>query len=200
MKKFAVNVVILPPESVMDFAIEINKTLCKKNPSNIVLNKVNYLPHISMAMGCLREDKLDEANKILESIATNHRLQELHASHINTVKTTSGNTIATLDFEISPELAALHESIVSAFKPLLTQDAKEEDLNDLPPINPSSLEWINNFIPDACFNNFWPHITIGFGEPPSDFRPFTFRASRLAMCHLGNHCTCRSILKEALLD
>ena len=183
----------------MDFVIELNKTLCEKNPLNIVLNKINYLPHVSMAMGCLREDRLDEANKILQSIATQHQLPELHASHINTVKTTSGNTIVTLDFELSPGLATLHESIVNAFKPLLTQDATEADLNDSPPINASSLEWINNFIPSSCFHNFWPHITLGFGEPPDSFQPFTFRASRLAICHLGNHCTCRRILKEALL-
>jgi len=198
MKRFAVNVVILPPETVMDFVIGLNKTLCERNPSNIVLNKVNFLPHVSMAMGCIREDRLDEANKLLQSIATQHHLPELHASHIKTVKTTS-DTIVTLDFEVSSGLATLHESIVNAFKPLLTQDATEEDLYDIPPIKPSSLEWINTYIPSACFDNFWPHITVGFGEPPSDFRPFTFSASRLAICHLGNNCTCRSILKEVSL-
>lgn len=199
MKRFAVDVVILPPDSIMDRAIEWNRMMRKTQRENIVLDKTLCLPHISLAMGCLREEQLKDANALLQSIALQHRELELHVPNIKTVKTASGDNVISFDIDLSPELARLHESIVNAFTPFLTQNATEADLYDLRPINPSSLDWINRFIPQYCFDHFWPHITLGFGEPAIDFMPYSFQASRLAICHLGNHCTCRKILAEGLL-
>ena len=59
MKKIAVNVVILPPDPVMDLALEWNQLLRETRPANIALGKLQYLPHISIVMGCLRIDQLD---------------------------------------------------------------------------------------------------------------------------------------------
>ncbi len=199
MKKFAINVVILPPDQVMDLALEWNQMLCKARPANIALGKSQYLPHISMVMGCIREEQLDQANALLQSIAAKHSALNLQVPNIRTVSGASGNSVITLDINLTRELAALHESIVDAFRPLLTQDADESAINDIPPISSDAIFWINHYIPDQCFDQFWPHITLGFGDPPPNFRPISFQGSRLAICHLGNHCTCRTILAEAIL-
>lgn len=199
MKRFAVGVVILPPDPVMDLALEWNQLLCKTHPTNIVLDKIHYLPHITMAMGCLPEDQLEHANALLKSITSKHQPLELKAPYFKTVDTSSGDTVVTLDIYPSPELAELHESIVTAFSPLFSQDVTEVDIYDPPPIDPSAIDWINRYIPHYCFQDFWPHITLGFGEAPADFKPYSFTASRMAICHLGNHCTCRNILGEAFL-
>lgn len=199
MKRFAVDVVILPPDPVMDLALEWNQLLCNTHPTNIVLDKLHYLPHITMAMGCLPADQLEHANALLQSIASRHHVLELQVPHLKTVDTSSGDTIVTFDIDLSTELAALHESIVTAFSPLLSRDVTEADIYDPPPIEPSALDWINHYIPHYCFQHFWPHITLGFGEAPANFKAYSFKASRLAICHLGNHCTCRSILGEAFL-
>lgn len=199
MKRFAIDVVILPPDPVMDLVLGWNHVLCKAHPKNIVLDRTHYLPHISMTMGCLAGDQLEHANTILQSFATQHHALELYVPHIKIVPTASGDRVITLDIDLSRELAGLHESIVTAFSPLLTQDTTEADMFDLPPIELSSLDWINRYIPHYSFDHFWPHITLGFGGPPGNFAPFSFKASRLAICHLGNHCTCRTILKEVSL-
>lgn len=200
MKRFAIDVAILPPDPVMDLALEWNRVLCKTRPANIVLDKMHYLPHISLAMGCLPAEQLEHANAILQSIATQHHALELRVPHIKTVDTSSGDSVVTFDIDLSLDLAGLHESIVTAFRPLLTEDVTEADIYDLPPIDTSSLDWINHYIPHYCFQHFWPHITLGFGTPPGNFHPYSFQASRLAICHLGNHCTCRSILGEVFLE
>jgi hypothetical protein len=199
MKRFAIDIVLLPPDPVLDRVLEWNSMLCKTRPATIALDKKHYLPHISIVMGCLSEDRLEQANTILQSIAIQHNLLELQAPYISTVDTASGNSVVSLDIDLSPELVRVHETIVRAFRPLLTQDTIEADMHDPPPIDSSSLNWINHFIPNYCFQHYWPHITLGFGEPPGHFQPFTFQASRLAICHLGNHCTCRKILAEVLL-
>ena len=200
MKKIAINVVILPPDPVMDLALEWNRMLCKSQQTNIALGKLQYLPHISIVMGCIRADQLEHANAILESIATQHRALDLKVHNIRTVSTESGNKVITFDILLTQELAVLHESIVDAFRPLLTQDADDDAINDSPPISPGAVDWINHYIPDQCFDHFWPHITLGFGDPPDTFHPISFLASRLAICHLGNHCTCRTILAETFLQ
>ncbi len=200
MTRFAIDIVILPPEPVMELALEWNRVLCTARPENIVLDKLQYLPHISMAMGCLRAEQLEQAYEILRSLASQHHAMELRVPHVKTFDTASGDSVITFDINITPELSALHESIVTALGPMLTHDAVEADMHDLPPIETSSLDWINDYIPNYCFQNFWPHITVGFGAPPGNLEPFSFYASRLAICHLGNHCTCRRILGEVDLS
>lgn len=199
MKKIAINVVLLPPDPVMDMVLEWNQILCKTRPANIALGKLQYLPHISMVMGCIRENQLAQASALLQSIATQHIAPALEVPNIRAVNTPSGNSVITLDINPTRELATLHESIVNIFQPLLTQDADEAAMNDVPPISADAIAWINHYIPDQCFDHFWPHITLGFGDPPPAFQPISFRGSRLAICHLGNYCTCRTILAEAIL-
>jgi hypothetical protein len=199
MKKIAINVVILPPDPVRDLALEWNHMLCKAQPTNIALGKFQYLPHISLVMGCILAEQLDHANRVLQSIATRHRALELQVPNIRPFSTASGNKVITFDIMLSPQLAALHETIVNEFRPLLTQDADDDAINDSPPISSDALEWINHYIPDQCFDRFWPHITVGFGDPPVTFQPISFQGSRLAICHLGNYCTCRTILSETAL-
>jgi len=42
-----------------------------------------------------------------------------------------------------------------------------------------------------------PHISVGYGEITGLPSPIEFRATQLALCHLGNHCTCRKVLASA---
>lgn len=200
MKRFAIDVVILPPDPVMDVAIQWNQKLCEAQPGNIVLDRTYRLPHISMAMGCLRADQLEHAYLILQTISGQHHGVELFVPRIKTLRSATGSNVISFDIDVSPELAALHESIVNAFGTLLTQDAVAADVNDIAPIDSAAIDWINRYIPNYCYDNFWPHITLGFGESPNDFQPYSFQASRLAVCHLGNYCTCTKILCETLLN
>jgi hypothetical protein len=59
----------------------------------------------------------------------------------------------------------------------------------------TTLDWIRTYPRKAGYERFDPHITIGYGQGPSDLSlPIPFTASQLALCHLGNHCTCRKVL------
>lgn len=199
MKRFAIDVVLLPPDPVMDLALELNRKLCQGRPDNIALGRSRRIPHISMLMGCIRNDQLSEAAVLLKSVAAKYYAPDVNVEAIRTFDTPSGNRVVTLDIQVTPDLTALHESIVSAFRPLVSQDTDEAAIDDIPPISRDAIDWINNFIPDQCFKNFWPHITLGFGDAPFDFKPINFRGVRLAICHLGNYCTCSAILSETEL-
>jgi hypothetical protein len=199
MNRLAIDIIILPPEPILDKVIAWNQALCRQRPENIVQNKVDTLPHVSLAMGCLRADLLTQAREVLHTLAQRHSALHLEVPCLKLVSTASGDSIVTLDIKQTPALKWLHQDLVDSFQSLLTSDATEKDLFDSPPIEQSSVEWINQYIPKQSFEHFWPHITAGFGSPPDDFQPFSFRGERLAMCHLGNYCTCRKILHEVRL-
>lgn len=198
MKKLAIDIVILPPDNVTEVAINYNKLLRGNTEENIVLGKTRYLPHISLLMGCLATDQLEEITSILHAVVKEHNILKLAISGIQT-DNAGTHGVVSLEIERTQELQSLHESIANSCRPFLSQDAEEADMADPPPIKKSSLEWINRFIPHACFENFWPHITLGLGEYAGTFEPFDFPASRVAICHLGNHCTCAEVLGEVSL-
>ena len=182
----------------MDIAISLNRRACDE--SYIFLDKEKCFPHVSLLMGCLRLDQIKQAEIMLKSITSQHKIMTLSFKHMRTVKTSVGDII-TMDIDPYNNLQLLHESLVKVFAPLLTQDTTEDDVFGNSPAV-STLSWINSFIPNSCFGNFWPHITIGYAKEDTDpekIEPFTFTASRLAICHLGNYCTCQKILTETRL-
>ena len=59
----------------------------------------------------------------------------------------------------------------------------------------STLEWVRNYPQKAGYESFSPHITLGYGQVQPAFPfPAVFTVARLALCHLGNHATCRKLL------
>jgi hypothetical protein len=197
MSRYAIDVVILPPEPVMDLAIEWNKQLSIAHKQSIVLNKKDMLPHISLLMGCITVPSLEKAAAILDQVTHSQISISLYIPGLQF--TTNSHPVAALDIALSEELADFQRALIDAYRPLITQDAHEEDLFDGPPVSTSVLEWINRFIPEQCYERLWPHITLGHGRLIGKQEPLTFTATRIAICHLGDHCTCRQILAEAPL-
>ncbi|MEP6738659.1 MAG: hypothetical protein ABJA70_24255, partial [Chryseolinea sp.] len=75
--RLAIDIVILPPEPVMDLAIEWNKYLAKKHLQPILLGKTVSLPHISLLMGCLTENQIPSAHAVLTDIANGTKSLDL---------------------------------------------------------------------------------------------------------------------------
>ena len=195
--RHAVDIVLLTPDPISDKAIDFNRLLQATNPGGIILGTFRNLPHISLLMGCLSDDHINKATSRLNALSE-HKSVGIVVKAIHTGMSGT-NSVVSFDIERSEELVALHKLIVTQFFSILTQDAEEENVNDPPPIATSTLNWINRFIPHACFDKFWPHITLGFGTYSGSFVPFQFPASRLAICYLGNHCTCTEIIHEVSL-
>ena len=80
MTRIAIDVVLLPSGTMMNRAIEINKELLKKNENKIVLHKEKCLPHISLCMGCINEDKIPEIKNILDKISTEFSISCFNSS------------------------------------------------------------------------------------------------------------------------
>ena len=194
MTNKAVDVVLLPEEVMMDKAIEANAELLEKSARKIVLNKENCLPHISLAMGCIDEGSIAAIQKILEKIAEENPLGDLNVIGIITSTNAGGEKVSVFELEKTKELQSLHEKLMNKLAGYLSNDVTADMIYPSGEVSQSTLLWIKNYREKSSFVNFRSHITIGYGQISGLSFPIKFTAAALALCHLGNHCTCRDVL------
>lgn len=197
MAKIAVDVVLLPSEEVAERAIRANRELLKQCPDRIVLDKENCLPHISLAMGCIDESDIAGIEAILRTIAEQHSLGLLHSLGIHVGTNSAGEKVSVVPLETTEPLKSLHEEVMRTLSAYFSYDVTADMVLSPPQACESTLLWIRDYHENSSFEKFFPHITIGYGQIEDFAFPGEFTASRLALCHLGNHCTCRKILASA---
>jgi len=192
MARKAVDVVLLPEETIADKAIKANAKLVENCGSEIVLNKEDCLPHISLAMGCVDEKDIAYIEKILQSIAKENLLGDLTVFGIQTTGVGS-KAVSVFEIEKTRELQLLHETVTERLVPYFSYDITADMIADVE-VEQRTLQWISSFREKSSYENFSPHITIGYGKIENPAFSMDFTALKLALCHLGNHCTCREIL------
>ena len=84
MTGMAVDVVLLPGAEMAEQAIALNRSLVEKHGSDIVLDQVHCLPHVSLAMGCIQSDALQAIASDLQSAVREHPVKQLYVKHLNT--------------------------------------------------------------------------------------------------------------------
>jgi hypothetical protein len=199
MSKIAVDVVLLPSKELMDKAIEANTRLLQQHADRIILDKKNCLPHISLAMGCMDKQDIPDIEKILQKIACQYNPGPLNIAGISIGMNSLDEKVSAFEVEKTERLLSLHKEVMRKTAPYFSYDVTSEMVLSPPTAGESTLLWIKNYAEKSAFENFFPHITIGYGQ--LDEFPFTaeFNASKLALCHLGNDCTCKKVLAAAVL-
>lgn len=195
----AVDVVLLPDDDLTCKAIKANAELVGKFGRKIVLDKESCLPHISLAMGYIDEKDIFVIGNILESIAKEHPLGDLIIVGVKSSENAAGEKVSVLEVEKTEELQLLHQVVMEKMKPYLSYNVTADMIYGDEEVAETTLRWIENYREKSSFDKFSPHITIGYGELSSFPLPMNFTASRLALCHLGNYCTCREALTSVEL-
>ena len=198
MSRKAVDVVLLPGEAMADKAIEANAELVKKFGGKIVLNKEDCQPHISLAMGCVYEKDIGDIGKILKAIAKRSCLGDLRVIGAAVTVNSAGEKVSAFEVEKTEELQRLHQEIMEKLEPYLSYEVRADMMADAI-VDESALAWVREYRAKSSFANFSPHITIGYGQMGELPLPMEFGVSKVALCHLGNHCTCRKVLASAEL-
>ena len=87
--------------------------------------------------------------------------------------------------------------VIGHLSPLFSYDDVTKEMFYSPPtVNAVPQWWVKDFVRTKILENYHPHITLGMGVLLGLNLPISFIASRLALCHLGTHCTCKKILTE----
>jgi len=194
MSKKAVDVVLLPDEMMAEKVIEANAKLVEKFGAEIVLDKERCLPHISLAMGCIEDSDTGEIEIILRTIAQDFPPGPLKTAGLALSTNAKGRKVSVLVVAREKKLQSFHEEVMVKVEPYFKSDVSDDMIYPSGPIAESTLLWIKNYRTRSCFEKFLPHITLGYGELENLSFPEQFTASKLALCHLGNHCTCRDVL------
>ena len=201
MVKIAIDVVLLPSIEMMELAIEINKELLKNNEHKIILNKEKCLPHISLCMGCIEEDKIPEINNLLDEISKNFLQFNLEAVKLKADIIPTGKKVSGLHIKNQDNLQKLHENIMKKLWNYLSYDVEISMLFNPHEVEEVTFYWIKNYA-KKYYNpsSFHPHITTGFGETNKFQLPIKFTASKIALCQLGNYCTCKKVISSFNLN
>ncbi|HUU16278.1 MAG TPA: hypothetical protein VMW72_03935 [Sedimentisphaerales bacterium] len=199
MAEIAVDVVLLPSKEMADKAIEANKELLKQCADKIVLDKESCLPHISLAMGCINKRDITDIEAVLQTITKQSSIGRLSVIGIHSGTNSAGEKVSVFQVEKTEALQSLHEEVMRGLAGYFSYDVTADMLFSTTRVSESTLAWIKNYPEKSSFEKFFPHITIGYGEINDYSFPIEFAVSKLALCHLGNHCTCRKILASAEL-
>jgi 2'-5' RNA ligase len=199
MAKIAVDAVLLPSEEMTQRTIEANMVLLKQYDDKIILDEKNCLPHISLAMGCINERDIVDIGKILHTIAEKYTLGKLSIIGINITTNTNGENVSSFQINRTKILQSLHEEVMRNLATYFKYDVTADMVLSPLKASESTLQWIKNYPKKSSFENFFPHITIGYGQISDLSFPIEFSVTKLALCHMGNHCTCRKILASAEL-
>jgi len=199
MTQIAIDVALLPEARIARLAIEVNRKLVGGG-KGIVLDESACLPHISLAMGCMERCQTDSIGKTLTAVVRDCVLDELTITGIVTVLNAAGEPNSLFAVAKTRALQTLHERIMMAMEPYMSREVTADMIwgDDEPA--PSTPAWVRDYREKAAFAAFFPHITIGYGTvaEPMTF-PIRFVARQIALCHLGNHCTCREVLASAAM-
>lgn len=191
----ALDVVLLPPADIMEKAIGMNAALREAGNLDISLDGEKCLPHITLAMGCAKEGDLPRLVGILSGIAASFSPVKLE-----TVPSAGGR--AWIKLAKARDIELLHEIVMIRLSPFfsyrVTPDmmygASDQEIHDL------TIDYIRRFPISSSFENFTPHITVGTGDMELKVGPSSFLCDELALCHLGDFCTCRKVLSSHKLS
>lgn len=197
--KIAFDIVLLPPEELMELVIEANRRL-EDPKGGIELNKQDCLPHISLAMGCADTGRLAAVRRVLAAVAEKTAAISLNIIGVAMMTNAGGGVVSSYVVARSEPIQELHEEILTGLEPFMGGGVSADMFAGPGLIADGSIDWVRDYVRQAAFKNFMPHITIGFGAAGALKAPIAFTASRLALCQLGNHCTCRKVLAEMRLE
>lgn len=192
--KIAVSVVLLPPVGITELAIEINRTFPKTAASDYVLNAKTCVPHIGLLMGLIARHQLQATTQRLTSLCESFSRLRLTITGERSASQ-SDDKLAMLLVERTSELRKLHEAVVDEMGSIFTYADVHRDMFCSPPaVNDVSVSWMKNFAQTSVREKYKPHLSLGIGDTKSLSAPIQFTAAALALCHLGNYCTCRDVL------
>ncbi|HBU07244.1 MAG TPA: hypothetical protein DEB09_04130 [Candidatus Magasanikbacteria bacterium] len=189
MSKIAIDIVLLPPDDIMDICIDINPKL----------NHLDRLPHISILMGVLDDTNIEDVEQTISKI--DFKKLELEISKLVFFQRPDNTTNCYFKIKRDEEIEILHEKLIKAVSPILSYNASMDmfykDKDEI--LNPLSTFWVNKYLDKFSLENFNPHITLKTDRAEYNNLPIKFTATRLALCQLGDLCTCRKILWETNL-
>ncbi|EHQ34299.1 2'-5' RNA ligase family protein [Methanoplanus limicola] len=203
-ENIAIDIVLLPPDEISRKIISYNQKLTDNSGDrSIQLNSDDCLPHISLLMGGISHDDIEPLKEAISVFSDRFLPYSASFSGFAVIETDSGTTVSGADIRrdekilnLQNEIAAIAERYLKCVSSDMVYSDRTEEITEF------TVSYSGSYINESTGENFSPHITIGHGDisrlKDLPEMPEEFICRRIAICHLGNHCTCRKILAEII--
>lgn len=207
--QIAIDVALIPDDQMASQAVHANQSLLAEWPGEIRLglqpDAEVGLPHISLGMFFVAATDLELAVARLQTIRTHPTALALNVRQLSIRKNSHGSYTYSWDIELSKSLQEIHEATMASFADLGNQDGLGGVSSFMATGNEareSDAQWVRSFAKQAAFENFDPHVTLGFGSRAGLIVPTeipTGYSRALGVYRLGAGCTCRKVVGERRL-
>jgi hypothetical protein len=204
----AIDILVNPDENTVERARAVNARLRQSVPSGFELD-ATHLPHITILQRYVRTADLEKVYEAIQkTIAeTDMSLLTFRAVAIKHADWgIPGQGLAGYFVKPSPEVIDFQAKLIATVNPFVepggTAAAYVTDAND-PEIDQSTLNFIEQYVPNHSGSNYIAHLTLGFAmlddlktietEP---FSEFDIHPAKIAVFHLGKNGTARKELKS----
>lgn len=203
-------------------ALRANSVLRESYPAGFQLGS-DYRPHISIVQMFVPTTALPQvlaevADVVRQANPTEKQWKLLSNGMSPGPQFGDGISLPKYNVATTPALARLQATLQSRLSKynlgsggadafLVTPaEAETAAKSGQPAINPASVNWVNTFASTASGPNYAPHVTLGAATNQGyqtltatvPFTNFTFPASSVAVCHLGNFDTCHAVLGQTV--
>jgi 2'-5' RNA ligase len=190
----ALDIVLVPPKQIIEEAKKINAQLSGVKDGFYPKMGDDCVPHISLFMAFVDKDNIEKIKEDINTIVQDHKALQLKIPKIGLVSRPDGLCGIQFQIERTDSLQALHEALVKKLECYRKEGDKEAFFNsEHKEIADACLKWPRNYATNYSFENFDPHITLGFGEPVT-CEAMEFVATNVSLFHLGNRNTCRKLI------
>lgn len=196
-KEIAINVAIIPPKEIQELAIKLNRTAKEKGYLSKELGLKDFIPHITLFMGIVKEKDLEKIKETLNKICSNVisfpvKLTEIIASN------THPDEKSAINVAYSESIQKIHEEITTTLKKYLMNSAEAKHLykGEETGIGERTKKWLETYTKTSAYEKYWPHITLRCKKVETTDLPKTFIAQRIGLYHSGDGVTCRHKLGE----
>lgn len=204
----AIDTLMLPDETMLGRAGELNKELRTNTPSGFALD-ARHTPHITMLQRYVRTAELDQVFAAIEAVVTavdpsGLSLRGVKVAHMEV--SPPGMGLAAIVSQPGPGILDLQSSLIATLQPFTESGgnaAAYVTSAEEPDINQDTLAYVENYVPDHSGENFLAHVTIGTAEvgflkdlESKPFDGFDFHPAGFAVFQLGNNGTAQRQLKR----
>jgi hypothetical protein len=204
----AIDILINPDENTIERARAVNARLRQSVSSGFELD-ATHLPHITILQRYVRTADLEKVYEAIQkTIAeTDMSLLKFRAVAIKHADWgIPGQGLAGYFVKPSPEVIDFQAKLIATVNPFVepggTAAAYVTDAND-PEINQTTLNFVEQYVPNHSGSNYIAHVTLGFGTlddlktiETEPFNEFDIDPANVAVFHLGNNGTAREELKS----
>lgn len=203
----AIDILVNPDENTLERARAVNARLRQSVPSGFELD-ATHLPHITILQRYVRTADLEKVYEAIQkTIAeTDMSLLTFRAVAIKHIEWGPGSYLAGYFVKPSPEVIDFQAKLIATVNPFVepggTSAAYVTDTNDTE-IDQSTLNFIEQYVPNHSGSNYIAHLTLGFGTlddlktiEAEPFNEFDIHPANVAVFHLGKNGTARKELKS----